>query len=270
MLPWWYRDFDAGRGVVVKSGCPLVGCCVSCDPGDMARRAGVSLPVLAVARYIESEHGAGEHGTAMEKVLLAELAVNQGKRNGTRALDVLLYRVRGSAGYGTFGPAHGGYSRWASTSRDPCQDDLAIAEFVLSSKSNDFGRGADDQWGALYVKEGLTHLVNYAAKGGNYWIGHLPGVNPWHVTAFKHYGYAPDSPQGKQLIAQALAQISTSPKSFDWHYGMNDGVEGKPWGTAKIAIGLTALGFAGLWAWDRFSRRRTPAQRRLPRRPSSA
>jgi hypothetical protein len=243
-LPWWHHKWDRWRDVKVSSGCATSGGRVQCDPDDMRAKAQKKLEALGVwrgplslatytlARYIASEVGSG---TPEEKVAVAEAAVHRVTLENLRDVNsLLLYRIKGSAGYGAYGPIHGSsmdapFGRWAATSRDPDVDDLLIADFVLTGRSQNFSRGADDQWGPEIegdekhpVGWGYRAVAGKKAQGRKYWTGPLPGVDHWHTFLFRtRKDTTPDSPTGLALIAAGQAALSQRPSP--WRMVMKPG-----------------------------------------------
>ncbi len=244
-LPWWsktYTDIAARGKAIVRSGCATVAGNVMCDPESMrakaeaALRAGgwwkegrpLSLSAYTLARYMQSEIGST---SLYEAVAVGEAAVNRAKLQHRRVLDVLLYNQPAShPNYGHYGPIHGSggvstapYGRWAATSMDPSIANLMIADLIMSGKSANFNQGGDDQVGLHYFADPEEKIRREAAQG-DYWVGPLPGVDPWHTFLFRHVGVKPSSPQGAALLARGLAfvaprardgngkWVSTSPK----------------------------------------------------------
>src|SRR5690606_38453127 len=118
--------------------------------------------------------------------------------------------------------------RWAATSRDPTIAAILIASFILSGNSGGFSRGAETQLGPeyllnadgkTYLKDGTTparveSFVRYAASksgGQYYWVGPIPGIDPWHTWLAKK-GPAADTPQGQALIAYGLSALPLDAK----------------------------------------------------------
>lgn len=198
------------------------------------------------ARYMTSEVGSG---TIEERIAVGEAALNQAKRRAgvlgswrSKLREMLVPN-------GKYGAIHApdayckqlGMSvgcnparRWAATSRDPTAFAIVLAHFVMSGQSGDFARGAETQWGPeylrntdnTYLKNGTTQariesFVRYAASdsgGRYYWVGQLPGVDPWHTWLAKK-GPAASSPQGLAMIAQGIAGLPLSggrPQRIAW------------------------------------------------------
>lgn len=168
---------------------------------------GGSLPLrtYTFARYMHSEVGSG---TIEERVAVGEAALGQGKLTG-RTIEKMLTPT------GFYGPIHasedvciarnyargtrqnkcGGtanpktccspFNRWASTARDPSLATLVIAHYVVTGQTGNFANDAVTQWGPeAWIKEGQARLdkfVEQAANQGLYWVGPLPGVDPFHT-----------------------------------------------------------------------------------------
>ena len=257
-LPWWINAFSVWSGKRISSGCATVDGRVQCDPAAMAKDAeakmralgfDVSIPLEAytLARSIASEVGSG---TAAEKVCLAELTINFANRSGITVNQVLLYRIKGSAGYGAYGPIHGAegvssapYGRWASTSKDPCVDDILIALFVLSGRSKNYAQQADDQWGIEYIG---SSLVQSAANKHLYWVGPIPGVDHFHLTLFKKEpDVSPTSAVGKQKINALHAALAAGRP--DWSKLPIAAYEAATSPIGIVVALAVVAGGAGLW-----------------------
>lgn len=221
-LPWWHKGFaKLANSSRVRSGCSTTASGnVNCKPEAMRAKAEkdlgipLSLAEYSLARNIASEVGSG---TPEEKVALAESTVRFAKGD---VVKLLLFRQSpGHPNYGWYGPVHdpsGGapYGRWSATSQDPKLDDIAIAKFVLSGKSGNFSKGANDQLGMDIIlrKSGRTAAINAVkanAARGDYWVGLLPGVN--HHKIFLFFRAAPGN---KALLERGLAAIDVPP--LDW------------------------------------------------------
>jgi hypothetical protein len=155
--------------------------------------------------------------------------------------------------------------RWAATSRDPSVGAIVLAHLVVSGQSGNFAKGAETQWGpevlknpdGSYLKTGTTRarvesLVRYAAsdKGGRYyWVGPLPGVDPWHTWL------ARKGPAANTTLGTAMIQIGVTGLPL-----LSNGTPSRPsWGSlpicardtdssALIAIGVVGA-LAGAWAF---------------------
>jgi hypothetical protein len=230
-LPPWHAALAAvaqlGKAKV-KSGCATVDGNVQCSPEDMRARAErdmvaagwwpagkpLSLATYTLARYMQGEVGSG---TVEEAVAVGEAAVNRAalEHLPRGVLDLLLYRQKTSSpNYGRYGPIHKDgdvtqhpYGRWATTSADPTVAMVVIADAVLNGDARGFNQGADDQNGMQYAAAfpNPERSIELQAAKGDYWVGPLPGVDPWHTTLYRHYGYAANSPEGRALVARANA-----------------------------------------------------------------
>ena len=207
--------------------------------GD-ARRADVGR-----AREARDGHGSGDVCSGKDHAV-AELAVNRVTLVETSVGNVnnlLLYRSPSKAGYGAYGPIHDSegaspYGRWASTSQDPCVDDILIADLVLRGQSN-LTHLADDQVGPEVeyaagdpygrdknhpVGWGYSSITYYARTAHQYWVGPVPGIDPWSLLMFrtrKDVDYQSDV--GKQLIAAGQAAMSDRPSPWTaGHYNRPD------------------------------------------------
>lgn len=211
--PSWYAKYaalaaSAEGKKVVASGCSTSGGNVQCDPAEMAKRAGVPLDVYTLARYVQSEVGTSH---VAETVAVGEAAVNRSKGN-VNAL--LLYRQNpGHPNRGFYGPIHGGggvesapYGRWAATSKDPTVAALAIAQLIMSGGSHNFAQGADDQNGMQYAKAFADPeaTIRRQAGEGDYWVGPLPGVDPWRTFLMHNYGKHISGVQHDALLTRGL------------------------------------------------------------------
>ncbi len=217
--PWWHASFVNVPRTTVSSGCSADSAGnIQCDPDAMRAKAekwlhdhgflvgkSLSLDTYTLARNMTSEIGSG---TIEEMVAVGQAAVNQGKRHGQSPTQVLLYRTSGVPSYGHYGEIQSGSSgRWASTSQDPTLVSLLLADLITSGQAGDFNKGASDQDGLEYVsafRDPEQTVRNYA-KSRMYWVGPLPGVNPWRTTQWVHVDVAADSLVGAPLLARGLA-----------------------------------------------------------------
>lgn len=223
--PWWYEKYKAlDDKTVVKSGCPTVNGNVNCNPESMRANAAaqlaakglpsdLSLGAYTLARYFTSEVGSGP---VTERVAVGEAAVNRAKRWNTDINGLLLYRQgAGHPNRGYYGPIHSGgvtnapYGRWAATSKDPTVGALLLAQLIISGESDNFAEGADDQVGLQYAEsfKDPEATMRRKAADGSYWVGHLPGVDPWHTFLFRDYGVSPDSAEGRALLNRSLEYV---------------------------------------------------------------
>lgn len=229
-LPHWHRLLEIANGRpsanIIKSGCGTSDGNVQCSPESMRLKAEkvvgfpVSLADYTLARYVASEVGSGSQET---KVAVAEAALNRAKDLPKGVLSLLLYRQKPNhPNYGHYGPIHGPsgvqsapYGRWAATSRDPTKGDIILAKFVLSGKSNNFSRGADDQMGPEHLNDPVRSVRVHAADR-DYWVGLLPGVDHWHTFLYRHLpSIDPTSGLGKTLINRGVAAMEDRGRP-DW------------------------------------------------------
>lgn len=236
--------------------------------------------VYTFARYMHSEVGSG---TIEERVAVGEAAINQAKsRAGVIGdwISKLNTMLIPNGKYGAIhcpdaycasigkGPDCNCAGRWAATTRDPSVLAIVLANLVVSGNSGGFARGAMTQWGPEYLKNTngsrmgtsttrarVESFVRYAASsaGGRYfWVGSLPGVDPWHTwlagkklpigvnaeTAIQH------GIEGLALAADGKPSRPLWPKDLP--------ICGKPMsgGSAVLAL-LLGIG-AGAWAFRRF------------------
>ena len=204
---------------VLRSGCsPDANGNINCAPEVM--RAGaekqltassywpvgrsLDLATYTLARYMQSEVGGG---TVEERVAVGEAAVNQAKRRETDVVGLLLH-AQPNRLYGQINvPGKGNINRrWAATSQDPSVLTTLLADLVISGKSENISRGADDQDGLEFKKYfpvPMNRILNEAKNSGRYWVGPVPGVDHWKMTLYRTYGFKPESPEGRALIARA-------------------------------------------------------------------
>jgi len=243
-LPKWYPLYDspALKSFILTSGCSMgtPSCSaglsagnINCNPAQMAAQAdqklratgymgpAITLDAYTLARYIASE--VGSSATPGEKVAVAEAAVNRARRWKLSITGLLLNRSP-APNKGYFGPIHcsnpdgslgAPYGRWAATSKDPSAADVMLALLVTSGESNNFSRGADDQFGPD-IEGTSSHPTGWAAKAvaakgeaNNYWVGPLPGVDHWRTFLFTYRpDISPTSAQGKALIAAGVQALT--------------------------------------------------------------
>ena len=163
----------------------------------------LDLATYTLARYMQSEVGSG---TAEERVAVGEAAVNRARRRNQDVNGLLLY-TQPNRLYGQINvPGKGNINRrWAATSRDPSVLTTLLADLVISGKSENISRDADDQDGLefkRYFPVPMNRILS-EARSGKYWVGPIPGVDHWKTTLFRTYGYKPDSSEGRALIARA-------------------------------------------------------------------
>ena len=235
------------------------------------------------ARYMHSEVGSG---TIEERVAVGEAAVNQAKARagliGSWQSKINTMLIPNSK-YGAIhcpadycaslgkGPDCNCAGRWAATTRDPSVLSIVLAHLVVSGESGNFARGAATQWGPEYLKntdgsrmgQGTTRariesFVRYAASsaGGRYfWVGSLPGVDPWHTwLAFK--GNAIDIANSEALIQRGIEglALSSSGKPIRPTWPADLPVCGKPSSMGVLgSFVMAVLGFGlGIAAFRRF------------------
>ena len=235
---------EAWTKTIIPSGCGVdSGGNVACPPETIRANAEawlaqkypqvlaqiggrLALDVYTFARYMHSEVGSG---TVEERVAVGEAALNQA-RTSLRSI----YKMLTPNGY--YGPIHApkawceahGYScsstsnpnvccapykRWASTARDPSIMSLLLAALVVSGGSGDFALGAVTQWGPeAWIKDGQTKLNNFvrniASSSKYYWVGPLPGVDPWHTFLVRKEWFGPSTPMGGGLVARGQEALT--------------------------------------------------------------
>lgn len=226
----------------------------------------LSLDVYTFARYIHSEVGSG---TAEERVAVGEAALNQ-----ARASKRSIYQLLTPSGY--YGPIHAPdsvctargyncagksgvccnpYGRWAATSRDPSVASIVIAWLVVDGQTNNFANDAVTQWGPeAWVAKGQAHIdafvSNIAKTSKYYWVGPLPGVDPWHTFLVFKSVWTADSTMGRAYIQrgqEALQMANGRPIRPAWG---DLPVCSKSSNDALIALGLVGT-FLGAWAFHR-------------------
>jgi len=192
----------------------------------------LTLDVYTYGRYMESEVGSG---TIEERVAVGEAGLNQAKASGRTISKMLM-----PTGY--YGPIHAPdtycasigkgpgcapYGRWAATTKAPTIGTLLIANFVVSGQSGNFANDALTQWGPDAVRspspltspERIASFVRSAANNRYYWVGPLPGVDPWHTwLTFK--GPAASTLVGQGLIARGISALplnaNGTPRRASW------------------------------------------------------
>jgi hypothetical protein len=252
--PWWFAEFAAlstgSDRPKIASGCSVVNGNVNCYPEQMRaaaeakmrqlgywrKRDPLPLAVYTLARYTSSEVGGG---TPEEKVAVAEAAIHRATGTATApgwyandpdpVSSLLLYHrhsqgTSGHPNYGWYGPIHGPggvstapYGRWAATSADPGIDDILIADFVYNGHTKNFSRGAVTQYGMEYLSYPQAQVEKEAYESNKYWVGPLPGVDPWHTfLLFQDKSISPNSSAGQQLIAQGQSVLVDKSQRVDW------------------------------------------------------
>lgn len=196
----------------------------------------IDVYLYSLARYTRSEVGSG---TVEEMVAVAEAAINEARRRKPLAWKAELMRMLAPTGF--YGPIHAleeiclargfargskqnrctdisdprtccaPFNRWAASTSDPTIISLLCAHLAYSGLSDDFAKGAVTQWGPeVWIKEGqsrLTKFVKQAANDGKFWVGPLPGVDPFHtflVTQEKYTGGSPAGAMRQELGIAAL------------------------------------------------------------------
>lgn len=288
VLPWWSPLLKQIEHLeTLASNCSLVGGNISCDAENMRAKAeqqfkalniaklfglddSISIDEYSLARYVRTEVGSG---SPSDKVAVVEAAVNRAKMWGITPDQLLRLRQKSGPHRGFYGPIHATeaeckalgkkkgcapYGRWAGTKRDPKPIDVIVAKLVMSGKTKDFARGADDQLGpsagdSLFGKQWIYSRIDSLAKDRNYWVGLLPGVNHRKTMLFKKTSIDPSSPDGQKLIAQAKEWAHKNPP--DWsklpveggYAGSGPTTGPEKSGTVKkwVAIGLGVLGLGG-------------------------
>lgn len=190
----------------------------------------LSLDAYTLARYMQSELGSG---TLEERVAIGEAAVNRAKMQNMSVSTLLLNNpVTNAANRGWYGPIHGvgtgtstaPYKRWAATSADPTVLTTLLAVLVMDGRSGNFSRGADDQDGPEYwIPQGAAALANYVrglAAKGKYWVGPLPGVDPWKTFLQFTPGISAETLTGQLLMQQGIKALSLPAQHPDWPASM--------------------------------------------------
>jgi hypothetical protein len=277
-LPWWYPLLKSIENLpAINSGCNLIKGNIACVAENMRKFAeakfkalgianrfslddSVSMDEYSLARYVATEVGSG---TPSDKVAVVEAARNRAKL-AKISVDQLL-RLRQPVGHpsrGFYGPIHATeedckalglqkgcapYKRWAGTKRDPEPIDIIVAKLVMSGRTNDFARGADDQLGpsageSLFGYDWIDKRIRSLANDNDYWVGLLPGVNHRKTMLFKYSPEIhPQSVNGQKLIQNALDWAhKTSP---NWEtLPVDTKVPMKPTTKRWIAAGTGVLG----------------------------
>lgn len=269
--PVWYdelngpvRDLSNQVGSLAISGCAINSSgIVPCTPESMrltveaylrARGVPMSLDLdeYALARNVASEADPG--ASVLEKVALAEAAVNRYRRDGSRrgwkSLGRMLMRDQQwfSSQRGTNPPA--------ATSKDPEYEDIIIAQKAIGGWTWEFVRGA-----VLYFSpkhQGSSTVSTYESwtSGGAMWVGNLPGISSRDQMFFvEKYSYV-GTEQWRRMHDAGLAELSSPTPVAEVNrlapcralavsrsqFVMLASVGG------VAAIGLTALARRGRWA----------------------
>ena len=253
--PWFHGEYAPRakvlRAQVIKSGCSTSGGNVQCDPSAMAAKAGVSLPVYTMARYMTSEVGGG---TVEEMVAVGEAAVNQARLRGYPDINKLLLYNPGTkdANRGYYGPIHGPsgvstapYSRWAATSKDPHALALELADLVISGKSGDFSDNATSQYGLEHLSNPTGKVLEHAADN-KFWVGPLPGVDHWRTFLFRAYPKGSlSAPEKQALLERGLWGVKQPRPSWPSNMPV----------AARVGVGFLSLavaGVAGYYLWKSY------------------
>lgn len=303
-LPWWHAMVAAASNIKISSGCGVAGedGKIRCSPetmrahtanwlATMGWKGTLTLDTYSLARHMSSE--AGTSGSPEEKMLLALSTIKRARMRKVTPTNLLTCSTTSAKmpTCGFYGPIHmpgpicdkygfprdsGGkhcspYGRWAATSADPTMQDILVATIALSGKADDFLRGADDQVGMeiLQARFNPTWYIHDEASSHNYWVGHIPGINPMRVFLFM---YRPDinpgSPQGQTLQQNAIA-MNMDPRTQAWLN--NNKLTDVPWNFATVcadvkppktkrpvlAIVLTALSVATIGGLIVYEKKRT-------------
>ena len=167
---------------------------VRVPPDELARQAGVSLDVYALARMLRSEHGSEAERV---KVAVGWAAVNQAKASGVSISRLLLRGTAKGGSDGYFGAQNVG--KYASTRTDPTTDDVAIAAKVLGRTVPDPTGGAT-QFDSPAAQRALVakNLKGYS-KGPEAVAAErlkrsdlvtVPGIDPDHLRFWRPRGAA--------------------------------------------------------------------------------
>jgi hypothetical protein len=243
----------------------------------------LTLDGYTFARYMHSEVGSG---TIEERIAVGEAAINQAKMRAglfgnwrSKLNEMLIPNGRYGAIHApdaycaSLGkpPRCNAARRWAATTRDPSIMTLLLAQLVVSGASGDFAEGAQTQWGPDAVKEsdGITpkltnptaiaNFVRSAAHPSNgqyYWVGPLPGVDPWH-TWLVVKGPTAGSLVGQALIARGISALpltGRAPLRPSWPANLPicDKPASKGQAFFMAALGLTAGALAAHFVAKRY------------------
>jgi hypothetical protein len=200
----------------------------------------LSQDVYTVARYVQSEVGSG---TVEELVAVAEAAMNQAMRRAgllgswRSALKGMLYKT------GYYGPIHApeswcvanGYKcttsnpkiccapfgRWAATTSDPAVRAVLAAHLAVSGASGGFAGPVETQWGPeAWIRDGQARLHNFvkniASASKYYWVGPIPGVDPWHTFLVTKELYGATSILGQARIALGMEALTLPRQPPGW------------------------------------------------------
>ena len=265
-MPAWVSRYVGYPTTTVASGYRVdANGNVPADPNTLAAAAGrklgvsVSLDAYTLARYVTSEVG---NQSVPERVAVMQDAVNRVRYiEGSNSLTtLLLYRQPlGHKNRGFYGPIHGKiagitnvasapYGRWASTSRDPSTSNLMLAIGVLNGDiPADFNKGADDQMGPEHLKDPVGSVRAHGRDRRQYWVGPLPGVDPWRTIQYRTMkDVAPDSQLGQFLIARGEAAMRAPRPNWNGLPNCLTGEVTTVGPSAGLIVGAAALATAGV------------------------
>jgi hypothetical protein len=163
------------------------------DPAALAREAGTTLPIYALARMLRSEHGSEAEPV---KIAVGWAAMNEARARKTTIERLLLKGIlkngKPSSSDGLFGSQFTG--KYVTTARDPSTADIEIARKVLSGAVPDPTRGAtqfDSPAGQrAALKRGVTgysktpeELARDRSKVSDLVV--VAGIDPDHLRFWK-------------------------------------------------------------------------------------
>lgn len=279
-IPAWMAKYAALPNTTITSGCSVgSNGNVNCDPAAMAAAAGrkigesVSLEAYTLARYVTTEVGTKSVG---ERVAVLQDAINRVNYiDGTRSvLALLLYRQKaGHPNRGFYGPIHGRtssgavdvqtapYGRWAATSKDPTYSNLMLVLAVLNGEiPADFNKGGDDQMGPEHLNDPVGSVRSHGLNRRQYWVGPLPGVNPWRTITYRTMkDVDPKSELGQRLIARGVEAMQRPAPSWSGlptcaAMSATSAIPGG--GTTALIVGSASLATAALVGAAVWRRRR--------------
>jgi hypothetical protein len=170
-------------------------------PADLARSAGVTLDVYALARLTRSENATDGPAYALA---VCEAGRNEAARRArlsstpreTRSpAGNLLFRTSGTFDRtrGHFGRQRG---RWAATLLDPRVKDVVAAQECL--KGTTLAKGATKFFspkaqdggtqGGIALRRDAMGVIQEWGSDGNVWVGDLPGIDPYKLMLFTNVG----------------------------------------------------------------------------------
>ncbi len=282
-MPSWIPRFGLIPNTTVASGYRVdARGNVPADPqrlaDDASKKLGVpiSLTAYTLARYVTTEVGTKSVGERVAVIQDALNRVNYVEKTGD-VLKLLLYRQPpGHPNRGFYGPIHGRdssgavniqsapYGRWAATTRDPTLSNLMIVKAVLDGEiPADFNKGGDDQMGPEHLNDPVGSVRSHATRSRQYWVGPLPGVDPWRTITYRTMkDVDPNSELGQRLIARGVAAMqaprpdwSTLPACGDApRAGSGGGLDMTTAG--KVAVGGAVVTAAAVVAAAVYRRRR--------------